>query len=91
MRRCVGCGTQKSKKELVRVLRTPEGSIVIDATGRANGRGAYLCPDPACLAKAVRSKALEHSLETPIPQEITEALQAQLAAVHDQPEEGSGQ
>ena len=55
MRKCIGCNEMKSKKELIRVIRTPEGEILLDATGKKNGRGAYVCPDRACLAKAMKS------------------------------------
>ena len=58
MRSCVGCGEVKEKRMLIRVIRTPEGVVRPDSTGRANGRGAYLCPDPACVAKAEKRKAL---------------------------------
>ena len=62
MRKCVGCGEMKNKKELIRVLKTPEGEILLDAGGRKNGRGAYLCPSSDCLRKAERSRGLERSL-----------------------------
>lgn len=77
-RRCVGCGERRTKKELIRVVRTPEGNIVLDRTGRANGRGAYICPSTDCLAKAVRSRGLERSLGVKIPEEITESLRKEL-------------
>lgn len=70
MRRCVGCGERKEKKELIRVVRTPEGEIRLDPTGRANGRGAYLCRDPKCLARASKSHALDRSLGARVPEEI---------------------
>ena len=78
MRRCVGCGERKEKKELIRVLRDPEGSILLDPTGRANGRGAYLCRNAQCLKKAAKSKALEHSLEVRIPEEIYDSLEKEM-------------
>lgn len=74
MRQCVGCREQKSKRELIRVIRTPEGEVVLDATGRKNGRGAYLCPSQECLQKARKSKALDRSLNTVIPSEVYDAL-----------------
>ena len=58
-RRCTGCGEMKDKKELIRVVRTPEGAIVIDRTGKINGRGAYLCDDPGCLRKAQKKRSLQ--------------------------------
>jgi len=74
MRQCVGCREMKPKKELIRVVRSPEGQISLDFRGKAPGRGAYVCPDPACLKRAVKSKALERNFETAIPQEIYDDL-----------------
>ena len=82
MRQCLGCREQKPKKELIRVVRSPSGEISLDFRGKANGRGAYVCPDPACLKKAIRAKALERALETPIPEEIYAQLTAQMEAEH---------
>lgn len=82
MRMCVSCREMRPKKELTRVVRTPEGSVMIDRTGRANGRGAYLCGKVACLEKAVKSKALERALEIKIESETYDALRAQFA--HDE-------
>ncbi len=70
LRQCVGCGEMKSKKELVRVIRTAEGDIVLDVTGKKNGRGAYLCHSADCMKKARKNKGLERSLKTNIPDEI---------------------
>lgn len=81
MRQCTGCRELKSKKEMIRVLRTAEEEIVLDATGRKNGRGAYLCYDSRCLAKARKSKGLERSLKTEIPEEIYERLAKELEAI----------
>lgn len=78
MRQCVGCREQKNKRELIRILRTPEGEVVADATGKKNGRGAYLCPSRECLQKARKSKALERSLNTEIPSEVYDALMKEL-------------
>ena len=74
MRQCVGCREMKPKKELIRVVRSPEGAICLDFRGKAPGRGAYLCPDGACLKKAIKSKALERGFETSIPQEVYDEL-----------------
>ena len=74
MRQCCGCREMKSKKEMFRIIRTPEGDIVLDATGRKNGRGAYICPSSECLKKAIKSKGLERSLKVSIPQEIYDTL-----------------
>ena len=77
-RQCVGCRTMKNKKELIRVVKSPEGEISLDFTGKKSGRGAYLCPDAACLARARKAKALERAFETQIPPEVYDALQAQM-------------
>ena len=78
MRQCVGCGQMKAKKEMVRVIKTPEEEIIIDATGRKNGRGAYLCANPDCLKQARKSKGLERSLKTAIPQEVYDQLEKEM-------------
>ena len=80
IRQCLGCRENKPKKELIRVVRSPEGEISLDFRGKANGRGAYVCPNPACLKKAIKAKALERALETQIPEEIYEQLTAQMEA-----------
>lgn len=77
-RMCVGCREMKPKKELLRVVRTPEGEIAIDFTGKKSGRGAYLCPQDACLKRAVKQKQLERALEQGISPEITEQLAKQV-------------
>ena len=66
-RQCVGCREKKPKPELIRVVRAPEGDISLDARGKAAGRGAYLCPDPECLKKARKSRALERAFDAPTP------------------------
>lgn len=81
MRKCVGCGEMKNKKELIRVLKTPEEEILLDATGRKNGRGAYLCRDQECLLRAARNKGLERSLGMKIPEEIYENLKKEMDAL----------
>lgn len=78
MRTCIGCGQQRPKQEFVRVIRTPEGEIRLDTTGRSNGRGAYLCADPACVQKAAKRHALTRALKTEIPREIYETLAGEL-------------
>jgi len=77
-RMCVGCQTMKAKKELLRVVRTPEGAILLDPTGKKSGRGVYVCPREECLAAAVKAKRLEKALEHPISQEVLEQLRAGL-------------
>lgn len=84
MRMCVSCREMQPKKELVRVVRTPEGAVVLDASGRANGRGAYLCKKSACLEKAIKSRALERALETKIEPETYDQLRAQFVQYHEQ-------
>lgn len=80
MRQCLGCREMKPKRELVRVVRSPEGTVSLDPKGKANGRGAYLCPNMDCLKKAIRSKALARALDVEIPQEIYDTLLAQMEA-----------
>ena len=75
MRKCVGCGEMKSKKEMIRVLKTTEDQVILDVTGRKNPRGAYLCLNKECLKKAVKNKGLERSLKMEIPQTIYENLE----------------
>ena len=77
-RQCVGCREMKEKKSLLRIVRTPEGEVLLDATGKKSGRGAYVCPDPACLKKARKSKALERAFDTSVPPEVYDAMEAEL-------------
>lgn len=83
-RMCVGCGQLKAKKELIRVVRTPEGVIELDASpsGKRPGRGAYLCRNPECLAKAVKGKRLERALEQPVSDEVWARLEAGMGMVN---------
>ena len=74
MRQCIGCGEMKSKKEMLRILRTQEEEIILDATGRKNGRGAYICPNAECLKRAKKSKGLERSFKMKIEDEIYDSL-----------------
>lgn len=74
LRQCIGCGEMKPKKELVRIIKTPEDEIVLDITGKQNGRGAYICSSLSCLEKAQKSRALERALKMPVPGEIYESL-----------------
>ena len=80
IRQCIGCRTQKPKKELIRVVRSPEGSVSLDFRGKAPGRGAYLCRDAACLRKAVKTRSLERSLSVPIPEDVFSRLLAEMEA-----------
>ncbi len=81
MRQCVGCREMKPKRELIRVVRSPEGAVSLDFRGKLPGRGAYVCPDGACLAKARKSRALERAFGVPLPDEVYEALEAQMKEV----------
>lgn len=83
MRQCVGCREMKPKRELIRVVHSPEGGISLDFKGKAPGRGAYLCPDPACLKRAVRSRALERAFSSQIPPEVYEGLLSRMEAGED--------
>jgi len=81
MRTCVGCRTSRPKRELVRIVRDPQGELHVDATGKLAGRGAYICPDIACFDAAVKGKRLEKALERSIPPEVIEALRERVQAV----------
>ncbi len=78
MRMCTGCGEMKPKKELIRVVKSPEGVISLDKTGRSPGRGAYICPDLECLKKARKAKRIERVFELPIPEEVYDTLEKEL-------------
>ena len=84
LRQCTGCRKMKSKKEMIRVLKTPENEIVLDATGRKNGRGAYVCLSQECLEKAVKSRGLERSLKMAVPAEVYEDLKKELSNIEKQ-------
>ena len=79
-RQCMGCRERKEKKAMIRVVRCTDGSVSLDFSGKLNGRGAYVCPDPECLKKAQKSKALERSLEVAIPQEVYDRLAKEMEA-----------
>ena len=81
LRQCIGCGEMKSKKEMIRVIKTADEEILLDATGRKNGRGAYLCPSMECMKKAVKSKGLERSFKMAIPKEVYDALEKEMEAL----------
>lgn len=81
-RQCMGCRERKAKRELIRVVRGTDGNVRLDFSGKLNGRGAYICPDPACLVKARKAKSLERSLEVPIPEEVYDRLQKEMEASH---------
>lgn len=75
LRMCVSCREMKPKKELTRVVRLEDGTVCVDSTGKANGRGAYLCNDPACLQKAIKSRALERAFQQKIDPEVYQQLE----------------
>ena len=79
MRQCVGCREMRPKKELVRVVKSPEGAISLDFRGKAPGRGAYLCPNSECLKRARKSRALERALDTAIPESVYEEMEKEMA------------
>lgn len=83
LRQCLGCGEMKSKKEMLRVIRTPENTICLDTTGRKNGRGAYLCQSGECLSKVRKSKGLERSLKMAISDEVYEELEREWKKLHE--------
>lgn len=78
VRQCTGCGERKEKRNLIRIIKTPEGEIIVDLTGKKNGRGAYICNSTECLRLARRRKSLERSLKTVISQEIYDKLEKEM-------------
>ena len=82
MRQCVGCGQMNEKRWMYRVIRTQEGELLLDKTGRKNGRGAYVCPTEDCLQKAIRSRGLERSFKMQIPKEMYETLEEEMKNSH---------
>ena len=80
-RQCMGCRERKPKRDMIRVVRCTDGQVRLDFGGKMNGRGAYICPDPECLKKVQKSKALERSLEVQIPEEVYERLAKEMEAV----------
>lgn len=81
MRQCVGCREMKSKKEMMRVIKTPEDEILLDTTGKKNGRGAYVCFSGECLKKAIKNKGLERSFKQSIPEEVYEKLEKEMKQI----------
>ena len=84
VRMCVGCQEMKNKKEMIRVIRTSEQEFVLDATGKKNGRGAYICPNRECLSQAIKSKGLERSFKQAIPKEVYESLEKEMEHLESQ-------
>mgnify|MGYP002611979152 FL=1 len=81
VRMCVGCQEMKNKKEMIRVIKTPEGIFMLDATGKKNGRGAYVCPNKECLQLARKNKGLERSFKQAIPADVYESLEKEMEAI----------
>lgn len=77
-RQCVGCRTMRDKRDLLRIVKAPDGTISLDTTGKKSGRGAYVCHDPECLKKARKSRALERTFEVAIPDSVYDALEEQM-------------
>ena len=84
MRQCVGCREMKEKRQLIRVVRSPEGEVSLDFKGKKPGRGAYVRPAPECLKKARKSRALERAFSAALPPEVYEALEAQMKTGEEQ-------
>lgn len=85
LRQCIGCGEMKNKKEMIRVIKTPQEEIMLDTTGKKNGRGAYICNSIDCLNKAIRQKGLERSLKIEIPKNIYDSLLMQFTNTQNDP------
>ena len=90
LRQCLGCREHKPKRDLVRVVRTPEGDLRLDRTGKLSGRGAYRCTRPDCFRKAKKSTALDRALNVSVPEELYDKLAAELASLPPPPEEVTG-
>lgn len=84
MRKCVGCGEMKSKKEMIRVLKNSDEEFILDSTGKKNGRGAYLCFSKECLEKAIKGKGLERSFKQAIPKEVYEKLEKEMESLENE-------
>ena len=84
MRQCLGCNEHMPKRELIRVVRTPEGEIVLDLVGKKSGRGAYVCPKATCFKKARKSKRIENVLECSIPEEIYDEMEKRISEEESQ-------
>lgn len=74
LRQCIGCGQMKDKRELIRIIKTPEEQIVLDTTGKKNGRGAYICPNNQCLLKVIKTKGLDRSFKMSVPEDVYAGL-----------------
>ena len=83
-RQCMGCRERQAKREMIRIVRGTDGNVSLDFGGKMNGRGAYICPNPDCLAKAIRSKALDRSLEVTIPETVYDRLRKEMEDANGQ-------
>lgn len=81
LRKCTGCGEMKDKRDMIRIVRSSEKEFFIDATGKMNGRGAYICKSSSCLEASIKNRGLERSFKTSIPKEISENLKEALDAL----------
>ena len=84
LRQCVGCGEMKNKKEMIRVLKTEEEGFILDATGKKNGRGAYVCKNPECLKKAKKTKGLDRSFKLSVPDEVYDSLTKEIETLESE-------
>ena len=84
MRQCLGCNEHKPKREMIRVVRTPDGAVELDFVGKKSGRGAYICPKRSCFAKARKSKRIENILEVKLPEEIYDRLEQSISEAEEQ-------
>ena len=82
-RQCMGCRERKAKREMIRVVRGTDGQVSLDFGGKMNGRGAYICPNPECLKKAIRSRSLDRSLEVTIPEEVYARLEKEMEGANN--------
>ena len=81
-RQCMGCRERKNKRDMLRVVRTPDGTVSLDFSGKLGGRGAYVCPDPECLKKARKTRALERCLEVVIPEEVYDRMEKEMESAN---------
>ena len=81
VRKCIGCQEMKNKKDMMRILKTTENEIVLDTTGKKNGRGAYICPSMACLNAAIKNRGIERSLNVSIPKEVIDLLTEEMKTI----------
>ena len=81
-RQCMGCRERKNKRDMLRVVRVPSGEVSLDFSGKLGGRGAYVCPDPECLKKARKTRALERCLEVAIPEDVYDRMEKEMEGTH---------